>query len=534
MKALIHCTALLILAILLWITGCGEDSDNTPPAVIRTIPADEAAGVNLNTCIEVKFNEVIDPGSIDGAIEIWPAINGAVSRDEKGRSLIFSPQQNLIPCTEYLVTVSGVSDSMGNEMKAYTFSFTSGEEDNVPPRVVETTPVANEEDVLEDTKNIVIKFSETLDRARTYNAFHIRGSMSGEMEIWKARWLDSVTYQLTLHSKLENEEEVVVRLDKGCIADPLGNEMAEDYVFSFTIEGINPVGRPRNYSQKLLSYSIWQGTSGEWHIRWDTNWVQGAPPMYQTSPSQPTPKPKPKPNPPPKPRPSHPDQHYFSGTIVSDGIFTAELDPYSFSDNDLIQMEVRENLVKVTADEVIVERNEANVVMVKADEIITDGELGDMVSVTEDVVMIEGDIVAIVDNVVTVEGSVLTVKGDAITVRGNTGSIIAAEGKVLSVAGNVVVLEGEVKSLTGSALVVEGDVVVIQGSRLWFAGSTGIDDSGDGFDFKSDGLFLTFDIQIDNEYRKSNVYIGEKSKHPRDIPFDLKSRYQYSGINSIY
>ena len=532
MKVLLHHTALFILVILLWITGCGEDSDNTPPAVIKTIPADSAADVRLNTPIEVKFNEVIDPNSIDGAIEILPAINGVVTRDEKGRSLIFSLQQNLIPGTEYMVTVSGVRDSMGNEIKAYTFSFTSGEEDNVPPRVVETTPAADEEEVLEDTRKVVIKFSEILDRTRIHGAFHIRGSMSGEKEIWKARWLDSVTYQLSFRPELENEEEVVVKLDKTCIADLLGNEMAEDYVFSFTIEGINPVGRPRNYSHRLLSYSIWQGTSGEWHIRWDTNWVQGAPPIYQTSPSQPVPKPKP--NPPPKRRPSHPDQHYFSGTIVSDGIFTAELDPYSFSDNDVIQMEVRENLVKVTADEVIVERNEANVVTVKADEIITDGELGDMVSVTEDVMMIEGDIVAITDDVVTVEGNVLTVKGNAITVKGNTGSIIVAEGKVLSVAGNVVVLEGEVKSLTGSVLVIEGDVLVVQGSKIWFAGSTGIDDSGDGFDFRSDGLFLTFDIKIDNEYMKSNVYIGEKSKHPRDIPFDLKSRYEYSVINSTY
>lgn len=532
MKALIHYTALLISVILFLVTGCGEDLDNTPPAVIRTIPADEAADVKLNTSIEVKFNEVIDPSSIDGAIEIWPAINGTVTRDEKGRSLIFFPQQNLSPGTEYLVTVSGVWDSMGNEMKVYTFRFAAGEEDSVPPRVVETTPTANEKDVLEDMKNITIKFSEILDRIRIHDAFHIRGSMTGEIEIWKARWLDSVTYELRFRPRLENEEEVVVKLDKSCIADPLGNEMAEDYVFAFTIEGINPVGRPRSNSNRVLSYSIWQGTSGEWHIRWDANWVQGAPPMYQTSPSQPTPKPKP--NPPPKRRPSHPDQHYFSGTIVSDGIFTAGLDPYSFSDNDLIQMEVRENLVKVTADEVIVERNEANVVTVKADEIITDGDLGDMVSVTEDVMMIEGDIVAITDNVVTVEGNVLTVRGDAITVKGKTGSIIVAEGRVLSVAGNLVVLEGEVKSLTGSALVVEGDVVVVQGSRIWFAGSTGIGDSGDGFDFKSDGLFLTFDIKIDNEYRKSNVYIGEKSKHPRDIPFDLRSRYGYSGINSIY
>lgn len=533
MKVLLHYTALFISAILLLATGCGEDSDSTPPAVIRTIPADSAAGVRLNTPIEVKFNEVIDLGSIGGSVEILPAINGVVSRDEEGRSLIFSPQQNLIPGTEYMVTVSGVRDSIGNEMKAYTFSFTSGEEDNVPPRVVETTPAADEQDVLEDTRKIVIKFSEILDRTRIHSAFDIRGSMSGEKEIWKARWLDSLTYQLSFRPELENEEKITVKLDKSCIADPLGNEMAEDYVFSFTIEGINPVGRPRNYSQRLLSYSIWQGTSGEWHIRWDTNWVQGAPPMYQTSPSQPVPDPQPKPKPNPA-RPSHPDQHYFSGTIVSDGILTAELDPYSFSGNDVIQMEVRENLVKVTADEVIVERNEANVVTVKADEIITDGDLGDMVSVTEDVMMIEGDIVAITDNVVTVEGSVLTVRGDSITVKGNAGSIIVAEGKVLNVAGNVVVLEGEVKSLTGSALVVEGDVVVVQGSRIWFAGSTGIDDSGDGFDFKSDGLFLTFDIKIDNEYMKSNVYIGEKSKHPRDIPFDLKSRYKYSGINSTY
>ncbi|MFC1718834.1 Ig-like domain-containing protein, partial [Candidatus Poribacteria bacterium] len=520
--------ALAISLTFLLITGCGEDSDNIRPTVVKTTPADRTSEVQLNTTIKVVFSEVIDPGSIDGAVEILPAISGSTTF-EKDRFLTFSPSGTLNLETQYLVTVKGVRDQAGNEMEPYTFRFTSDQGDTSPPRVVQTIPGADEEDVDEDTRRIVIEFSEELDRTRAYSvfhAFHIQGSIGGEIGIWKAKWLNATTYELRLDSKLDNEEEVIVRIDKNYIADLLGNEMTEDYVSSFTAEGINPVGSPRNYSNRMLAYFIWQGTSGEWHIRWNTNFVRAAPPMFQ-SPSEPTPKPKPQPKPKPKGPSYQADQHYFSGTIISDGTITADLDPDSFSDGDLIQMEIKGNLVKVTGDEVIVQRDEANVVTVRANEIKIDGEMGNMVSATEDMVMIEGDIVTILDDVVTLEGTVLMVNDASITIEGNIGSIIVAEGKLLAVTGNVIVLEGEITSVTGSAVVVEGDIMIVQGNKIWFAGSTSSGDSGDGFDFKSDGLYLTFDIKIDNEYDKRGISIGEKGKSPQEIPFELKSRYDY-------
>ncbi len=115
----------------------------------------------------------------------------------------------------------------------------------------------------------------------------------------------------------------------------------------------------------------------------------------------------------------------------------------------------------------------------------------------------------------------------SITIEGNAGSIIVAEGKILAVTGNVIVLEGEITSVTGSAVVVEGDIIIVQGNKIWFAGSTSSGDYGDGFDFRSDGLYLTFDIKIDNEYEKRDIFIGEKGKSPQEIPFELKSRYDY-------
>jgi len=113
-------------------------------------------------------------------------------------------------------------------------------------------------------------------------------------------------------------------------------------------------------------------------------------------------------------------------------------------------------------------------------------------------------------------------------VRGREGSTIVAEGSVLNVEGNAIIIEGEIISVTGSALVIEGDVVIIQGSRIWFAGFTGFNDSSDGIDFFSDGTYLTYDIKIDNEYKKDEILIGQKAKHPLDIPFELKSRFQYN------
>ena len=478
----------------------------------------------------MKFDEQIDPGSSEGTVEISPAVSGIVTYHKGTRKLIFHPSENFEPDTEYTVTVNGIRDKAGNKMEAYTFRFTSGKTDDSPPRVMGTSPMENEEDVLEDIDLVVIEFSERLDRTEIYNACNIRGDIGGKIGIWNARWLGTVLYQVELDSQPENGETVTVKVDKDYVIDLSGNKMKEDYAFAFTIEGIIPVGRPRNYSYRRLAYSIWQGTGGEWHIRWTANLIQGAPPrepFMDDSPSRPKPKPKPKPR--PKPRPYSPEQHYFSGTIVSDGAVTAALDPNSFSDGDLIRMEVEGNLVEVTGDQVIVKRDEANTVILTADEITIDGDIGDMVTVKDNTVTVTGDIVAIIDDIVVVEGNILTVKGDSITVRGNGGSIIVAEGSVLNVKGNVVVIEGELSSLTGSAVVIEGDVVVIQGNAIWFAGYTGESDSGDGFDFRSDGVYLTFDIKIDNEYMESNVFIGEKGKSPRDMPFELKSRYSYEG-----
>jgi len=525
-----HITAFLLFVLLL-AAGCGEDSDTALPEVVRTEPKNEATNVSLNTLIEVKFHEQIDPGSIEGTVEISPTISGIVTYDKETRKLIFHPSESFEPNTEYAITLDGIRDKAGNKMEAYTFRFTSGKTDDSPPQVTGTIPMKNEEDVLEDIDFVVIEFSERLDRTKVYNAYNIRGDIGGKIGVRDGRWLDTVSYQVELDSQPENGETVTVKVDKNYVIDLSGNKMKEDYAFAFTIEGIIPVGRPRNYSYRRLAYSIWQGTSGEWRIRWTANLIQGAPPrepFMDDSPSQPKPEPKPKPK--PKPRPYSPDQHYFSGTIVSDGAVTAALDPNSFSDGDLIRMEVEGNLVEVTGDQVIVERDEANTVILTADEITIDGHIGDMVTVEDKTVTVTGDIVAIIDNIVAIEGNILTVKGDSITVRGNGGSIIVAEGSVLNVKGNVVIIEGELTSLTGSAVVIEGDVVVIQGNSIWFAGYTGESDSGDGFDFKSDGVYLTFDIKIDNEYMKNNVFIGEKGKSPREIPFELKSRYPYEGL----
>ena len=234
-SGLIHLHIVLLISFtLLLITGCGEDSDNTCPTVIKTTPADKSSDIQLNTTIEVEFGEVIDPGSLDGSVEVLPVISGATTR-EKGRSLIFTLSEILNPETQYAVTIKGVRDRAGNEMEPYTFRFTSGQRETIPPRVVETIPGAGEEDVYEDTEHIIVRFSERLDRTRVRDAFYIRGSICGEIGIWNAKWLDMTTYELELDSKLDNEEIAVVKIGKSDIVDPLGNEMTEDYEFSFTV-----------------------------------------------------------------------------------------------------------------------------------------------------------------------------------------------------------------------------------------------------------------------------------------------------------
>ena len=57
-----------------------------------------------------------------------------------------------------------------------------------------------------------------------------------------------------------------------------------------------------------------------------------------------------------------------------------------------------------------------------------------------------------------------------------------------------------------------------------FEAETGGADSSDGLAFKCDGTEFVFELKIDDEYYPDRIFIGDKRKNPREVPFKLKLR----------
>jgi len=58
---------------------------------------------------------------------------------------------------------------------------------------------------------------------------------------------------------------------------------------------------------------------------------------------------------------------------------------------------------------------------------------------------------------------------------------------------------------------------------LIFEAKTGGADGSDGLSFRCDGTEFVFELKIDDRYYPDRIFIGDKRKNPRDVPFKLKS-----------
>ena len=111
--------------------------DDIAPQLVETHPADGDTGVAKDTDIWVKFDEPIDPASVNAATFAVSGSGGNVS----GNYFVSNDTARFAPDsldweTTYTVTLSGITDLAGNPMAAHTFSFTT-QADTTPRWVVD-------------------------------------------------------------------------------------------------------------------------------------------------------------------------------------------------------------------------------------------------------------------------------------------------------------------------------------------------------------------------------------------------------------
>ena len=181
----------------IWTFTTGDDTDDTAPTVLSTIPDNGDTDVAVNGNISATFSEVMDSRTIDGITFTvvktagGTPVTGAVTYVSK--TAIFNPTSNLALDTEYTATITtGVEDLADNALatdKVWTFTT----------EAVEGTSIANPQaPVLGETERFVILASQRvtttgataisggdmgiLDQARSYYAGFTPGVNPGEFD----------------------------------------------------------------------------------------------------------------------------------------------------------------------------------------------------------------------------------------------------------------------------------------------------------------------------------------------------------------
>ncbi len=103
-------------------------TDTTPPSVSSTNPQNQATNVSASlTQITADFNEAIDPTTItSSSFTLNNGLTGSLSMASNNTRAIFTPSGQLAGnATNYTATLNGVTDTAGNPLPTYTWSFTT-------------------------------------------------------------------------------------------------------------------------------------------------------------------------------------------------------------------------------------------------------------------------------------------------------------------------------------------------------------------------------------------------------------------------
>jgi hypothetical protein len=198
--------------------------------VTGTNPKNGDTNIPLNASISITFSKAMDKTATEGAISVSPSIKWT-SAWSGGDTVVTLTHKGLQASKQYTVTISPAaksSDGM-NMASQYQFSFTTaGGGVPTPPEVSSTSPGNGARNIPRNT-NIVITFSEAMDKASTEGAISSLPSIKGTFT-----W-DSATKVLTWDPSTNLQAGTNYKITVGKSAkSKAGVNMMSDYTFTFT------------------------------------------------------------------------------------------------------------------------------------------------------------------------------------------------------------------------------------------------------------------------------------------------------------
>jgi hypothetical protein len=213
----------------------------TPPTVISTIPANNAAGVPINTKETATFSEAMNPATINGTTFTLTApggvaVAGTVTYVAAGSTATFAPTAPLALSTTYVATITtGAQDLLGVSLASnYVWTFTTGAApDTTKPTVISTIPANNGTNV-PFNQAISATFSEAMDPTKFGGTtFMITGPGITPVAglVTYAAVGNTVTFTPTASLIPGTLFTATITTD---VSDVAGNNLAANYVWTFT------------------------------------------------------------------------------------------------------------------------------------------------------------------------------------------------------------------------------------------------------------------------------------------------------------
>ena len=217
----------------------------TAPKVVWVEPADDAQLVDVDTAIEVQFNQPVNADSVRAAFGLQlgsQAVPGQIEVD--GDTTTFTPdapsvlgpedQGRLAFDQTYQVAIApGVTSAAGGAgmAEAYTWRFTT-----VPlPRIVDTEPQDGERSAWPYT-GFLIQFNAPIDPTTVMPRVSMTPALEAtEVYTSYSTWDNSFFFSFGAQPSTDYE----VRIEPG-IADPYGNEIEEGRTVRFRTAELDP------------------------------------------------------------------------------------------------------------------------------------------------------------------------------------------------------------------------------------------------------------------------------------------------------
>lgn len=144
-----------------------NDPDTTPPHIVSRTPVPGSNNVAIGTTVVVQFDEPINYGTFASGFS-WSSFGGPVGISDiqyDGTTFTVVPSNVLANGTQYMVSLTGVQDIIGNTMTDTEWSFTTTNTvDNEPPTLVSTSPANNATNV-DVNANLSLTFSEAISQS---------------------------------------------------------------------------------------------------------------------------------------------------------------------------------------------------------------------------------------------------------------------------------------------------------------------------------------------------------------------------------